>query len=463
MDRKKLFAERQKQHKQCTKSIKDFLNTFIDSQSFVENNEFFANDDGGNSVIWGRASIDGRPVFLVAQNSEVMQGGMSAKQADKFVFACKEAGKTHLPVVFVLDSCGGKIEEGVSLVDSYAKILSCVQGDFSPYQTRICVVKGNALGNMAVFASMCDFVYMTDESVLSLNSPSAVCAGQNISGAANELFGKKLHSEKTGVCTFYTDKDKLGGHLAKMLGIMSPSCDELSEKELNKALPKIEQTKDIRERIAQLADADGFVEFRPDYAQEIITGIAKIGGYPVGIIANNPGVNGKLTYGGVNKATQFANFLLFKNMTLLTLVDCGGVDDAYEQEQSALSYQLAEFLSNIKFLKKLSLITGKAIGLGFTALAAKSMGYNHIVAWESAVVAPVCKTVGGPVIYSDEIASADDPVAAREQAIEKYETVDSDPYYAAEAGLIDNVIDAKQSRVYLIAKLQSLACEDKII
>ena len=109
MDRKELLAERQKQHKQCTKNIKDFLGNIIDDQSFVESNEFFASENGGKSVVWGQASIGGKLVFVVAQNSEVTQGGMSKLQAEKFVKACNVAYDNNLPTVFVLDSCGGKV------------------------------------------------------------------------------------------------------------------------------------------------------------------------------------------------------------------------------------------------------------------------------------------------------------------------------------------------------------------
>jgi len=117
---------------------------------------------------------------------------------------------------------------------------------------------------------------------------------------------------------------------------------------------------------------------------------------------------------------------------------------------------VAKYVQSIDGVRRISVITGDAIGLGYTLLASKSLGCDSVIAWESAVVAPVAKEVGGIVVYNDEISKAENPVQAREDAIAKYEQVDSDPYFAAEKGLIDKVIEAKYTRIHLIAELQAM-------
>ena len=125
-------------------------------------------------------------------------------------------------------------------------------------------------------------------------------------------------------------------------------------------------------------------------------------------------------------------------------------------EESAILTIVSKYIQSIDGVRRISVITGDAIGLGYTLLASKSLGCDSVIAWESAVVAPVAKQIGGIVVYGDEIAKADDPIQAREDAIAKYEAVDSDPYFAAEKGLIDQVIEAKYTRIYLIAELQAM-------
>ena len=437
MDRKQLLAERQNQHKQCTKNIKDFLNNVIDEQSFVESNEFFANENGGKSVVWGQASIGGKLVFVVAQNSEVTQGGMSKQQAEKFVKACDVAYDNNLPVIFVLDSCGGKIEEGVALLDSYASVLASAKETNQP---SICIVKGNALGSMALFASLCDFVYMTDESVMAINSPSVLSAQENLSGDAKALFGAKLQGEN-GNCTFVVKKEELGTHVSKLLDTLYSIGDELSD----------------ADKIKQIADKDSFIECYADYAKNVVAGLAKIGGYSVGIIATDKEqLGGVLCPGSLGKISKLADICYLGVLPLISLVDCPGAPVNMKIEQSSMLADVAKYLQSIDGVKRISVITGDAIGLGYTLLASKSLGCDSVIAWESAVVAPVAKEVGGLVVYNDEISKAENPVQAREDAIAKYEQVDSDPYFAAEKGLIDKVIEAKYTRIHLIAELQAM-------
>lgn len=452
MDRKQLLAERQNQHKQCTKNIKDFLNNVIDEQSFVESNEFFANENGGKSVVWGQASIGGKLVFVVAQNSEVTQGGMSKQQAEKFVKACDVAYDNNLPVIFVLDSCGGKIEEGVALLDSYASVLASAKETNQP---SICIVKGNALGSMALFASLCDFVYMTDESVIAINSPSVLSAQENLSGDAKALFGAKLQGEN-GNCTFVVKKEELGAHVSKLLDTLYSIGDELSDADLNKALGKIEGA-NAKDKIKQLADKDSFIECYADYAKNVVAGLAKIGGYSVGIIATDKEqLGGVLCPGSLSKISKLADICYLGGLPLISLVDCPGAPVNMRIEQSSMLSDVAKYVQSIDGVRRISVITGDAIGLGYTLFVSKSLGCDSVIAWESAVVAPVAKEVGGLVVYNDEITKAENPVQAREDAIAKYEQVDSDPYFAAEKGLIDKVIEAKYTRIHLIAELQAM-------
>ena len=460
MDRKQLLAERQNRHKQCTKGIKDFLTAFIDEKSFVENNEFFANEENGESVVCGQASIGGTLVYVVAQNSEVMQGGMSKRQAEKFINACDIASNYNkLPVVFVLDSCGGKIDEGIELLDCYSKLVDILADMVQP---SICIVKGNALGSMALFAGLCDFVYMTDDGIIALNSPSVLAARENANEKETDLFGKKVNEEKSGLCSFIVGKNELGSHIAKLLATtVSKEYVAPSDAELNRAVTKIEKTSDVRERVKQLADKDSFIEIYEKFDDREITGFAKIGGYSVAILANNSAIDdGRINQNAVKKLNKFADLVFGYDLPLISLVDCKGIEESIDLEQSTIIYAIANLTKKLAQIDRVSLVAGNAIGLGYTLFASSSLGYQHsIIAWENAVIAPVEKSVGGLVMYQEEISKADDPVSARNAAIEKYETMDSDPYIAAQNGFVNSVIEAKNSRIYLISKLQVM-CND---
>lgn len=456
MDRKKLLAERQKQHKQRTENVTRFLNTFLDEKSFVENNEFFADDDGGESIVCGQASIGGNLVYVIAQNSEVMQGGMNVNQAKKFLSVCGDAFRYNLPIVFVLDSCGAKICDGIELMDFYSQLIDAAECIDTP---KICIVKGNALGNMAMFASICDFIYMTEDGIISLNSPSVILANENSSSNVKDVFGKKIQLQKTGICSFNVIQTELNAHIAKLLDIvLQNSVVSPDETELNRVLSKIEKTADTRGRLKQLADKDTFIEIYPEFEDSVITGFAKIGGYPVALLANNGSINqGKITKSSMEKIIKFSDLNARLGMYMISVVDCIGLDDTIESEHSTLLSSISNYIRNIKYVDRISLIVGNAIGAGYTLFASKGYGQlSAVIAWENAVVAPVKKSVGGPVVYQAEVANAQDPVAARNAAIEKYETIDSDPYIAAQKGLIDNVVEAKNSRLYLISKLQAI-------
>ena len=357
-----------------------------------------------------------------------------------------------MPTVFVLDSCGGKIEEGVALLDSYASILASAKETNQP---SICIVKGNALGSMALFASLCDFVYMTEESVMAINSPAVISAQENLSGNANALFGAKLQSE-TGACTFVVKKEELGAHISKLLDTLYSVGEELSDADLNKALGKVESASAV-DKIKQIADKDSFIECYADYAKNVVAGLAKIGGYSVGIVATDKNeLGGVICPGSLSKISKIADICYLGGLPLISLVDCPGAPVSMRLEQSSMLSDVAKYVQSIEGVKRISVITGDAIGLGYSLLASKSLGCDSVIAWESAVVAPVAKEVGGLVVYGDEIAKADNPVQAREDAIAKYEQVDSDPYFAAEKGLIDKVIEAKYTRIHLIAELQAM-------
>ena len=289
-----------------------------------------------------------------------------------------------------------------------------------------------------------------------------LAARENANEKETDLFGKKVNEEKSGLCSFIVGKNELGSHIAKLLATtVSKEYVAPSDAELNRAVAKIEKTSDVREKVKLLADKDSFIEIYEKFDDRVITGFAKIGGYSVAILANNSAIDdGRINQNAVKKLNKFADLVFGYDLPLISLVDCKGIEESIDLEQSTIIYAIANLTKKLAQIDRVSLITGNAIGLGYTLFASSSLGYQHsVIAWENAVIAPVEKSVGGLVMYQEEISKADDPVSARNAAIEKYETMDSDPYIAAQNGFVNSVIEAKNSRIYLISKLQVM-CND---
>ena len=227
----------------------------------------------------------------------------------------------------------------------------------------------------------------------------------------------------------------------------------LDEKELNKTVLRLEKA-DGSEFLNKICDKE-FLEVGCGFAPECVTGFGKLGGISVGFVSQNGAISCK----GLDKATRFVELCEKLEIPLISVIDSDGAEISLRTETSPVLTRISKLIKALSdtCLPKISLIKGKASGIAYTVFASKQLGFENVIAWDSAEISAVPAVTGGVAIYADDIANAADPVKVREEAIEKFRFSDADPYNSAILGLVDNVIEPKYTRVYLIAALQTFA------
>lgn len=465
MDKTALLNRRKQEIVSMSEGIRGFLESFLDEYSFVEMDTFSfskgeAFDEAGSfgeGVITGYATIDGIPVCLFAQNYEVCKGGMSKAQADKIIKIQKQAQKTGAVMISVIDTAGAKLGEGITALEGYAGIMA--QADSMRGEvTQIAIIKGSCLGAMSYFAALNDFVIMMDESVASTSSPAIIAASSGIE-SAKDICNAKFHYTETGFASLIAkDAGELSQLLRTLLNLLSGEEEFDSDTDFNRQIEQLNGVYDAGAVIENLFDSP-MLELSAGFAPEIRCGLAKLGGITVGAIicgSDPKGVN--LTGKSAGKTQSFVKLLSRYNIPLITFVNCAGVKSDLDTEKSSIIAGISDLISAINGYDgaKISVICGRAIGIGFTALASKSLGFDNCVAWADAVVSPLGEAASAVLHYSGEIRNAQDPAKAREEVERRYASIEADPFNAAKCGSIDDIIMPSATRQYLISMLMML-------
>jgi len=458
MDKIALLRDREKQHAQNISEAVAFVNSFVDEQSFTETNDYLTladlSDSSADAVVTGYASVAGRPVAVAVQNPAVNHGGISKATALKLGRIMEGACKKKIPFIFAIDSFGAKISEGMNVLKNFAVLVENV-GKLTANVPFIAVAKGHCVGNAALIASMADVTVGLENSVVSVNSPVVVLASDNKPNELKKFFGS-AQAAQNGSVSVVTDKKNLGVTLTNILSCMPLSIggeipvDENADVEYyNQAVSALEDKRGS-ELITKLVDAKSFVELNKGLADNITTGFAKVCGIPVGIaVQNKPELCEKC----VRKLAKFVKLCRRMGLPFINLVDCEGVKISMDVEKSEIARELGELEKELILTnKKIAVIVGKAIGLGYTVMASNEI-YDSVLAWASAQISPLTAQAGGIVMYSDKI-KAKDIFKSREEAIKLYAEVDSDAFTAATAGLAENVIAPENTRQYLLSRLQ---------
>lgn len=467
MDKTALLNRRKQEIISISEGIRGFLESFLDEYSFVEMDTFFfskgeAFDEAssfGEGVITGYATIDGIPACLFAQNFEVSKGGMSKAQADKIIKIQKQAQKTGAAMISVIDTAGAKLGEGITALEGYGGIMAQaarMRNDI----TQIAIIKGSCLGAMSYFAALNDFVIMMGDSVASTSSPAIISASSpNGAKTANEICGAKFHFGKTGFSHFVASSaDELSGILRSILNLLSEEEDFDPDTDFNRQVEELNGAYDADALIENLFDGP-MLELGKGFAPQIRCALAKLGGITVGAIVCRSDEKGVyLGRESCLKAERFIRLLNKYKIPLLSFVNCAGVKGDVETESATIISDVANLISAICDFEgaKISIICGRAIGIGFSALASKSLGFDNCIAWADAVVSPLGEAASAVLRYSDEIKNAQDPVRMREEVERRYAQIEADPFNAAKCGSVDNIIMPSATRQYLISMLMML-------
>lgn len=434
----------------------------------------------GEGVVTGYGVADGRPLYAASQDFTVAGGSVGEVGAKKICEVMDAALKTGDPFVFINDSGGARIQEGVDALAGYGGIFyrNVLLSGVVP---QISIIAGPCAGGAAYSPALTDFIIQVrNAGQLYITGPKVIkeVTGEDIS--AEELGGAESHAHYSGGVHFVAADDADAIVLAKRLLSFVPSNNteeppfypELRESQVG-PLPELDaivpadsrQPYDIREVIVRVLDRGDFLEVQEGFAGNLIVGFGWLEGRSVGIVANQPMVKaGVLDIDSSDKGARFIRFCNAFNIPLLTFVDVPGFLPGVAQEFGGIIRHGAKMLFAYASatVPKLTVVIRKAYGGAYLAMCAKSMGADRICAWPTAEIAVMGAEGAVNVLYRREIAAAEDPAAERARRVREYKDLFANPYVAAGRGLVDDVILPSETRVYLASALDVLRAKQEL-
>jgi propionyl-CoA carboxylase beta chain len=426
----------------------------------------------GDGVVTGYGTIDGRLVYVFAQDFTVFGGALSETHAEKICKIMDQAVKVGAPIIGLNDSGGARIQEGVRSLGGYADIFHRnVQA--SGVIPQISAIMGPCAGGAVYSPAMTDFTLMVeDTSYMFVTGPNVVKTVTNEEVTAEELGGASTHSMKSGVTHVTSANDiQCLEDVKNLLSYMPQSNRETTKKipyeigdELREQLTDIipedaHKPYDMHTVINTIIDEDSFFEIHKDYAENIIVGFARIAGRSIGIVANQPlQLAGCLDVNSSKKGARFTRFCDAFNIPLLVLVDVPGFLPGTDQEWNGIITNGAKLLYALSeaTVPKITLITRKAYGGAYDVMNSKHIGADLNYAWPTAEIAVMGAKGAAEIIFRREIAAADNADEKWKEKEAEYAEKFASPYRAARRGFIDEVIYPKNTRRKLIKGFQML-------
>lgn len=431
----------------------------------------------GDGVVTGYGTINGRLVYVFAQDFTVFGGALSETHAEKICKIMDLAMKNGAPVIGLNDSGGARIQEGVSSLGGYADIFyrNVMASGVVP---QISAIMGPCAGGAVYSPAMTDFIIMVENtSYMFVTGPNVVKTVTNEEVTSEELGGAETHATKSGVTHLIAANDiDCIEKTKKLLSYLPQNCEETPAKlpyeigdELREQLTGIipadpQQPYDMREVIEGIVDHHSFFEIHKDYAENIVVGFARIAGRSIGIVGNQPvSLAGVLDVNSSKKGARFVRFCDSFNIPLLVLVDVPGFLPGTDQEWNAIITNGSKLLYAFSeaTVPRVTIITRKAYGGAYDVMNSKHIGADMNFAWPSAEIAVMGAKGASEIIFRKEIQAADDPEAMLKEKEQEYKEMFAHPYRAASRGFIDEVIDPKDSRRKLIKAFAML--ENKVV
>ena len=454
MDKIQLLQERKAKIVEAGKDIRNRITALVDEESFVElsafsfsKNDFYGETAEGEGVVTGFATINGYPFYIVAQNFKVLSGGISKANCDKIAKCLDAAEKNSTPVIYLLNTLGVQVGEGVTVLEGLAKILmrsTQLKGVVPQYA----IVDGEVYGSAAMIAAVADFTFFIEnKSVLAINSPFVLSAKAGKTLTKEEVGGAKA-LDKSGIPSFVVaDIAEVKQTIAEITEIVDmPMIDA----ELNGALPVLNEVVTAETLMGVFENP---VEVGAGYVPEVKTILGRIGGISVAAVVFDGGEEGvELSASKLAKIKAFAEFACCYALPFVTFTNVKGVCPCTCVNNSRVMKEVAEYLNVLDTMDmpKIAVVSKKAIGLGYSLFAAKSVGFDYTCAFANAKIALFDSVQGAQIELSDE--KADKAALAQ-----KYADENSDPINAAKDGYIDAIIEPQFVKQYLIASLQMLA------
>jgi methylmalonyl-CoA carboxyltransferase large subunit len=471
------------QHSLGKMTARERLASLYDNGFYDELNEFATHDSHhfgldkktlpADGVVTTVGAVDRRLVYTSSQDFTVMGGSVGWKHAWKICEVMHSAMKNGAPYVAINDSGGARIQEGIDSLRGYGQIFY-YNTLLSGVVPQISVIAGPCAGGAAYSPALMDFVIMVEGTgKMFIAGPQVIkeATGEEIS--AEELGGAMAQATFSGNCHFIARDDEDAINITRRLLSYLPSNNaedpplegsgelEIVEDEfLNTIVPDDPRDPyDMYEILERVFDPDSIFEVQNHFARNIIVCFARLNGRVVGVVANQPMEKfGTIDIDASDKASRFIRFCNAFNIPLVTFVDVPGFMPGIEQEFGGIIRHGAKMLFAFSActVPKLTVVVRKAYGGAYLAMSAKSLGADRVAAWPTAEIAVMGAEGAVSVLFKKEIKSADDPMAKRKEMIEKYRHEFASPYPAAEKGVVDSIIEPKNTRQYLTIALESL-------
>ena len=467
------------QHQKGKLTARERLEKLFDENSFVETGLFVkhrctnfgmeSKEAPGEGVITGYGTVNGRLVFVSAQDFTVIGGSLGEMHAATIVAAQNAAMKAGAPFICINDSGGARIQEGVDALTGYSQIFfnNTLASGVIP---QISVIMGPCAGGAVYSPALTDFVFMVDTtSQMFITGPAVI---QSVTGeqvSAEQLGGSLTHTSKSGCAHFRcADEDTCIQEIKRLLEYLpSNNMDEAPvyesddinriDERLNSIIPaSANQSYDMLSVIRSLADQGEIMQYQENFAPNIITCFMRLGGKSVGVIANQPKhLAGCLDINASDKAARFIRTCDSFNIPLITLVDVPGFLPGTNQEYNGIIRHGAKLLYAYSeaTVPMLTVITRKAFGGAYIGMCSKQLGADMVLAWPTAQIAVMGAEGAANIIFSKEIKQAENPEAKRAEKIQEYEEQMMNPYVAAARGYVDDVIEPAETRKRLISAL----------
>ena len=464
-------------------TARERINALVDENSFVEIDAFVKSRETehgmdrnsilGDGVMAGSATIEGRRILCFAQDFSVFGGSMGEMHAQKIVKIIDMALKSRLPIIGIWDGGGQRAHEGVSALGATGELMDRLIA-CSGRIPMISLVLGPVVGASALAAAIADFVIIGEEhGEFFLSSPLETPEVADEGMSSRDLGGAEMHASRSGIASLVAnDEEDAMDIVAEILSYFPDHCDALppilptsdsddrSCESLSEIVPDdSNRPYDMKKIIGEVVDENRFLELQPLYAENIIIGFARLGGSPIGIIANQPKVlAGCLDIDASVKAARFIRTCDCFNIPLVSFVDVPGFLPGTVQEWGGIIRHGAKLLYAYAeaTVPQLTVVTRKAYGGAYLAMSCKHLESDYNVSWPSGELAVMGAEGAVNIIHRRELKDSDDPVSKHSELVSEYRQKFGDPYVAARNGWLDDVIEPNETRIRLIRALKPL-------
>lgn len=447
----------------ASSKAKAYINEVVDANSFVETDVFLTAsvlDDVtlalGEGVVTGYATIGGRPVHLFAQNAEVLKGSLSKAHAAKIYKSMHRAIEAGVPFVSIIDSCGARVGEGASIMEGYAQLIAG-GAELGGQVPHIAIVKGVAVGMMATYVAGADFTFMSNEAVLSVNSPMYLMSdSKKFPVDYKKSLGFEAYKSNSDIAQFgYKTTTDLKKQLTALFDLILPNDEQESKDDANRIDNNLEKQKDAAKRIESICDKNSVMPYCAEYAKDVCCAIAKINGITVGVLATQ---GDYISEQGITKSIGFIEKMDNYDIPLVTLVDSLGVNSSMSDEFNGFADKTNRLFKTIinSTNPKIGVAFGNAVGFAYSCFMSKNVGFGYTLATAKSVISPIAAQTAVATLMVEQLKDAKNIEKAKVALETEYAKISANPLLAAKDGYVDNVVETKNLRPYIASALMML-------